>query len=196
MELVMSTRSFEGVKQRLSSDLRLGSELPGMVFRERFSFFRFMMFDELLSPELFLSLKEISFARGEMGTISLSAIRPDPVRYFHRNFGFFGAVEFGELDDEDEFLHAINDYPKRDSADSLSSNAERVAYGVSSGAWAAYGDRINGIGICAFENGLQSDSLARVHGSEFVFDATYAADLLYGNETSRTRADQLILHYS
>lgn len=177
---VMSTEQEYGmVATGAKNILNEAEKLPENVFLRQFKFFLFITFDELFLPLFFNHLKQYMLEFNEK-VCWVTAIDPDPRLYYGANFNFFGSVEFTSSDTVDDYLAALNDYPKDSPADALAHNANLLVFFSPTNEWAVYGDRDADIAICAFADRRRMDSFRSFYGSDLLGGVKAAAGYAYG----------------
>lgn len=179
MRVITTENDYDLVVTGAEKILNKTRVLPENVFREAFKFFLFITFDELFMPLFFNHLKRYLLDVGE-NSFWLTAIDPDPKLYFGAHFDFFGAVEFSSADTKDDYLAALNNYPKTSPADALAHNANLLMFFSSKCEWVVYGDRDADIAICAFADRGKMELFESIYGSDLLGGVKTAANYAYG----------------
>ena len=169
MKAVSVERDYEPIEAGVDIIIYKTKTLPEKVFRETFKYFLFITFDDLLMPHFFNHLKQFLIEVGEE-RFWLTVIDPEPKLYFGVNFTFFGSFEFSNADTENDYISALNEYPKDSLADALAHNSNSLLISSFTYKWAIFGNRDADIAICAFSDRTQME----------LFESFYGYDLLDG----------------
>jgi hypothetical protein len=178
MKVISVEKDYEPIVTSVKKILDQTKTLPENVFRQAFKFFLFITFDELFMPLFFNHIKRYLLEAAENG-FWLTVIDPDP-SYFWSHFDFFGSIEFSSSDSEDDYLAALNNYPKESIADALAHNSNLLMIFSPTSKWAIYGDRGSGIAICAFSDRAQMEFFKSIYDCDLLGGVKFAAEYAYG----------------
>lgn len=195
MKAISAAKDFDQIEMSIDRAIDRSKMLPDRVFRSTLKYFLFITFDELYMTLFFNHVKRYLDKVGERA-FWLVTIDPDPRSYFFHHFGFYGAFEFLSSDNEDDYVSALNDYPKDNHADSLMSNSNSLVAVSSSGEWAIFSSRDDDIAICGFSDRAQMEIFRSVYGSDLLNDVNAAAEYAYATSGDAQRIERFHKNYS
>lgn len=127
--------------------------------------YEFVSFSSILNRAFFRSMK--AFCRNVGDDVFLVlATEPDPYEY-KRKFGRFNTVVFDLMDSEDDYLKALNDGPRGNTADSLMDGSERLLLYSRSRTWLLVADRSSNLTLCCFSTKAVRDLFEQCYESAF-----------------------------
>lgn len=195
MKVISAEQDYRSIAVCADKVLEEGKALPDKIFRKPLKYFLFITFDELFMPIFFDHVKRYIEEVGENG-FRLMALDPDPKEYFGSYFEFFGAFEFTGLDTEDEYLLALNEYPKDSPADALAHNSNSLMVFSLTSKWAIYGNRDADIAICAFADRAQMKLFELIYGSDLLGGVESAAEYAYSTSSETALMDRFCKNYA
>lgn len=195
MKVISTTEDFDLIDLSIDRAIDRSKILPDRVFRSAFKYFLFTTYDDLYMTFFLNHVKQYLDRVGERA-FWLAVIDPDPRSYFFHHFGFYGAFEFLSSDNEDDYVSALNDYPKDYHADSLMSNSNSLVAVSSSGVWAIISSRDDDIAICGFSDRAQMEIFRSVYGSDLLNGVDAAAEYAYGASGDASRIERFHKNYS
>lgn len=146
---VIEPIKYESIARKFSEVFRFDNDgFPDDIFLEKFSTFKFIEFDRMVSSAFWLVLQEYSRHYGD-SNIYMLVVDPDAKEYYKYHFGYFGMLEFSLNDSEDDYYQTLSMIPPDSPADALVDSSRIVAYCGSTGSWGFWGERDLGFGISA-----------------------------------------------
>ncbi len=119
------------------------------------------------------------FAETKENEFWLTTLRPDAEQYYYKYFRFFGTFEFSCSDTFEEYISALNGYPKESPNNALMYIGDVVLFSTYTNKWVVYGERDADIAICAFQEKELMELFEKIYGSETLGDVREAADYAY-----------------
>jgi hypothetical protein len=152
---------FNAIMETLNSAALVSSELPQRVFRLGYGRFHFFEFDLTFSEKFWAVIQKIAF----QSRINMVSIDPDPVEYFFKEFGQFGAIQVNASATADEYYEALCAHPPSYPLDSLF-HSETLAWFPDSALWLVWGERGYGVAVLGLHKDFDSpiDRIARDAG--------------------------------
>lgn len=134
----------------LNKVFHIQKKLPNQVFKTPFSGFLFQDFDWTLTKDFwdtFLSPLGNVFKDNYILTAVLD---PDPIHYFHHNFGYYNMIKFPSNSTANEYWKNLEAGPENSPADAILYNSEIIVWIPPSANWAIWAERNHEICILAF----------------------------------------------
>lgn len=181
MKYITEMACFNLIENSIRCAVERDERFPERVFCRKYGWFLFIAFDMMFTKEFFNRAKRLLADSGERGLL-LSTLDPDPVEYFFKNFGAFGAIKYSVDDSDADYLRGLNEDPGGSPADALMHNCNLLAIVPSGEAWVIVGDRDADLGICGFLSASDRDAFLSIYGTMLLHDAAAAAD--YSNYMS------------
>lgn len=153
MKIVRAEQDFIGIEKCIDDMIHRSEELPRNVFKEKFTHFLFIQFDDLFSGEFYSCLKQYLLDIGEGENVFwISPLIPDPKSYYSVRYNYYGSFEFTLSDSEEDVLTALTQYPEECDGDALTYVSDSLLVSSYSYRWAIYGEREREIAVCAFSS--------------------------------------------
>jgi len=185
MKIVTMSKDFNAIESSINCIIDKSKKLPENVFRGGLKYFLFITFDELFMTLFYNHLKQYLVSINE-ASFWLTVMDPDPASYFAMNFDFFGAFEISSVDDEYEYIAALNDYPADSPADAIMHNSNSLVISSYTNKWAVFGSRKADIAICAFSDHKHMELFKLSYGSDLLDGIKAAAEYAFdGSDTSQ-----------
>lgn len=133
----------------MSKIFDLDRSLPGRVFREGYDNYTIIDFAPMMNSNFWNVLQSCAALTGD-NEINMLLCKPDPVEYYFKNFGRYGALNFDITASADDYSKALRAEPARSPADAFETNSYVWTWCGNSMKWGFYGVReIPEIGIGA-----------------------------------------------
>jgi hypothetical protein len=183
MKVIQDEQDFNAIEKCIDAIIDKSKEFPDKVFKSGFNYYLFTEFYFILQETLYDLLKEYMNKIGEE-TFWVSAVSPDPRKYFRFHYVFYAAIEFSISDDTSAILSALNDYPNENLADSIAVNTNSILVSSYSNQWAVYGERDQEIAVCGFVDKSHMEMFREVFRDVLLGDERKAAEFThYYNNT-------------
>lgn len=184
MRIISNKSDYEKIHSRVSEIINESKKIPENIYKEKFSYFLFLTFDEIFTSSFFNSLIKYIKGTGRSG-FWVFCIDPDPELYYGSNFDFFGAIDFSADDTASEYILGINNYPENSLADALSSNGNALLYSSLDANWSIYADRDFDIAICSFSSQGDMNYFQLAFESDLFNNVESAANYAFDSPTNK-----------
>lgn len=151
MDTIHAFHVFDALRDQLCGRVATDRTIPDQVFLDRHWPSRFCQFDLCFSPQLLHSCVALCETTGDT-SLSFVMLDPDPVEYYFREFGRFGAVTMQVHEDVDAAWSAFEEDPGGSPADALMYAVRKFAVISPSLRWAVWGSRDEDVIIVGAEN--------------------------------------------
>jgi hypothetical protein len=148
---------FRRMMSALSSAVLTIERLPAQVFRPQYDRFRFLEFDRFPNPEFLALLRRLMESSLDSKT-NLVVVDPDAEIYFHRHFGYFGALEIPADGSWDRYCAEMQNGPPSSPADSLAANSSVLVWFPPSLRWLIWAERQPEIMVLAYRRTFDGPS--------------------------------------
>src|ERR1700733_8067242 len=162
MNIIRDLDTFDTLRTQVCRLVDIGLTVPSRVFINKSWDCGFCSFDLCFSPDLLRSCSGLCEAVGD-DSFWFSMVDPDPVKYYYKEFGRFGAVKIQKNEDVGSVWSAFEEDPGGSPADALMYAVRRFVVISPSMRWAVWGTRDDELIICGTENAelLQAFSKSR-----------------------------------
>lgn len=143
---IKKSSDFELIRGVASTVFDLRQRIPGRICRLPCAISCLFDYDQVTAGSFWPMLRSLALLHDER-EIQISVVEPDPVEYFHREFGLYSAFRLGMDATSDEYWDALAEGPPGWEADALRYRADVwVAVGPSKN-WGLWNDRDTGISV-------------------------------------------------
>lgn len=184
MRIISNKSDYEKIHSIVSEIINESKKIPENIYKEKFSYFLFLTFDEIFTSSFFNSLVKYVKGTGRSGFLVV-CMDPDPELYYGSNFDFFGAIDFSADDTVSEYISGINNYPENSVADALSSNGNALLYSSVDAGWSIYADRDCDIAICSFLSQGDMNNFQLAFGSDLFKNVESAANYAFDSANNK-----------
>jgi hypothetical protein len=138
--MITDRSAFDRIVSKLDAATHRTHRLPQRVFRDGYGQFACIEFD-IFSGDNFWALVQGLATAVKDDTVACTALDPDPVEYFFKEFGAYGAIEIAASASADQYFAALSSAPEISPADSLLHNGEVLTWCSPSLDWFMWGER-------------------------------------------------------
>lgn len=177
MNFINNKIVFSQFTMKMDSMLLAGKRLPEQVFKEGFSIFYFIEFDEIFTKLFFNKLIKFLYLENESEFI-MYVTDPNPETYFLNYFNQYPIVKFSDDNTDEEYLQILLEDPGNSPADAIIYNSNTIVFFSESSEWLIYGDREMEVGVIAFSQASVASNFVTSYGKERIFDVVNAIDKL------------------
>jgi hypothetical protein len=175
--------------------------LPQQVFRDGYGDFACIEFDIFSGARFWHLLQGLAANAGD-GAVICMALDPDPVEYFFKEFGMYGAIEIDAGGSADQYFAALSSSPETSPADSLLHNSEVLAWCSRSLDWLMWGERSLTVVMLGLRRGfagsvssIATDSGVRVFSPDDAIPGLISASFP-NDEASPAWTEEFLRNYS
>lgn len=149
MKPITSKLMYDKMNKDINQIIIKSEMLPKNVFKIRFNYYLFISSSDPFTASFFEDFNEFIQNTNEK-KYWITALDPDPVSYYSKQFNFYGAGEFSDQETENDYFELLSNYPKENMGESITITSESILIFPNSKRWAIYTERDLDIGICAF----------------------------------------------